>query len=96
MGIREQVALDAAKNCKQFIDWMTTERMKVMLFQIGPYSISDGPNTLIGTTVEMLEDKGYKVDVQVNVLTAAPGPGGQPVLAAMAMLTVRAPIIQMK
>ena len=97
MGIREQVALDAASNFKQFVGWMTAERMKVMVFQIGPYKVGDGPNALVGVTVELLEEKGYKVDLSVNVLSATPTPDGQGLtLAAIALLTLRAPLIQLK
>jgi len=94
-SILETVAMDAQSNAKQFADWLAKNNMKVGVFQIGPYQVSEAANATVGLTTELLEARRYKVDVQVNILTATPHPTtkGALVFTAMAMLIVRAPAI---
>jgi CheY-specific phosphatase CheX len=91
-NVLPQVALDAQKNFTQFASYMEENAQRVALFQIGPYQVGEAANAMVALTIELLEHRGYKVDVTLNVLTATPGPSGA-ILGAIAMLVVRAPAI---
>lgn len=93
-SVLHQVAIDAQANCTQFADWLTKNNMRVGIFQIGPYQVTEPANATVGLTTELLERKGYKVDVGVNILTATAHPTTKAlVLTALAVLVVRAPAI---
>ncbi len=93
-SILETVAMDAQANAKQFADWLDNNNMKVGVFQIGPYQITESANATVGLTTELLEARRYRVDVQVNILTASAHPTTKAlVLTAMAILVVRAPAV---
>jgi len=94
--IAETIALDAQANCTQFADWLKKQKMAVGVFQIGPYQVSEGANATVAMTTELLERKGYRVDLSINILTVSANPIAPKsiLITAMAMLVVRAPLIE--
>lgn len=91
-----QAALDAQSNFNQFTKYMADHKMKVAIFQIGPYQIAESTQLVVAMSAELLEDKGYKVDVSVNVLSAERNPNGPGILfGALAVLVVRAPRVHL-
>jgi hypothetical protein len=93
MAIREEVIIHAQANARTFREFMVKERLKVCLFNIGPYAAVDGASAVVGLTVELLEADGYKVDVTPQILALGSGPG-QP-MTGLTVLVVRAPVIVM-
>ena len=95
-SILETVGLDAQANCSQFADWLARNNMKVGVFQIGPYQVGEGTNATVALTTELLERKGYRVDLSINILTVSANPIAPKsiLITAMAILVVRAPLIE--
>lgn len=97
MGLREEIAINAQQNANLFRDFMVRERLKICVFNLGPYLVTDAAHVLVGMTVEILEAQGYNVELNPQILSmdAEPGPGGKTVIKmkGLTVLTVRAPVI---
>jgi hypothetical protein len=97
MGIREDIAINAQQNANLFRDFMMRERLKVCIFNLGPYLVTDTAHALVGMTAEILEGQGYNVELSPQILSmdAEPAPGGKTVIKmkGLTVLTVRAPVI---
>lgn len=95
MALREEVAIHAQTNARTFKDFMVKERLKICLFNIGPYAAVDGMHVLVGMTAELLEADGFKVDITPQILQLGQGPDGKALMTGLSVMVVRAPAILM-
>lgn len=98
MAIREQLAINVAKNVKIWTEFMDRERLRWCSFTLGPYPGDDGNNAALGLHVEQLEDKGYVVQatpsvIQLQQVPTQNGPVTIPVV--IAVILVKAPNIHL-